>query len=534
MLRLSPITSLTHYPNNKQDPLRATGALPRVDVQLWRRLRDAGFTLEEAERLVMADLRQRLAEQAPELLATEELAEPVGERRIIASPKDPLPNARRFVEECFTRDGVRTLHHQQDAWLAWDGTCYREIEAATIRSEIYRWLEGAVWLDGDGRERPWQPTRAHVENILDAVKAVAHLQKEVHAPAWLGEPGPYPATELISCRNGLLHVPTRTLLPHDPRLFTTWALPFDYDPNAPAPAQWLTFLQQLWEDDQQSIDTLQEWFGYCLTADTSQQKALMIVGPPRSGKGTILRVLRHLVGPENVVAPTLSSFATNFGLAALIGKLVATISDARLSGRADQQVIVERLLSITGEDALTIDRKYRDAWTGQLPTRIVLVSNELPKLSDASGALANRFIVLRLTKSWLGKEDPGLTARLLTELPGILNWALDGLDRLRARGHFVQPASGAEAARELAELSSPIIAFLRERCTIGPGRMVSVDSLYDAWRQWCEENGRDHPGTKQAFGRDLAAALPHLRVSQRRLGGRLIRVYEGVGLRDDA
>src|SRR5690606_29241429 len=74
----------------------------------------------------------------------------------------------------------------------------------------------------------------------------------------------------------------------------------------------------------------------------------------------------------------------------------------------------------------------------------------------------------------------------------------------------------------------------RERCTIGPGRMVSVDSLYDAWRQWCEANGRDHPGTKQTFGRDLAAAVPHLRVSQRRIGGRVVRVYEGIGLRDDA
>lgn len=287
---------------------------PKLDLQLWRRLRDAGLSEDEANRLVMADLRQRLTEQAPEMLAPAPAQEPAGEPRIIASPRDPLPNARQFVEELFVRDGVRTLHHQQDVWLAWDGTCYRETEAATIRSKPYEWLEGAVWLDSDGQERPWQPARGHVENILDAVKAVAHLPKTVQAPAWLGEPGPYPADELIACKNGLLHIPTRALLAHDPRLFHTWALPFEFDPAAPAPTQWLDFLRQLWDDDE-AINTLQEAMGYTLTPDTTQHKAFLLAGPPRCGKSTIGRVWRQLVGPANVAGPTLSSLATNFGLA---------------------------------------------------------------------------------------------------------------------------------------------------------------------------------------------------------------------------
>lgn len=503
--------------------LELPGLEPKGDVSDWLQ---AGGSREELD---------RLADEAPEWTPpADDDEEPAGEppagARVLAPPGEPLSNARRFVEDHFTRDDIRTIHHQQDAWWVWDGTCYRETETATLRSMLYGWLEGAYWFDDEGRPRPWQPNRGHVENILDAVRAVAHLPKDVQAPAWLGEPGPHPAHELISCRNGLLHVPTRTLLPHDPRLFATWALPFDYDPNAPAPAQWLTFLQQLWEDDQEAIDTLQEWFGYTLTPDTSLQKALLIVGPPRAGKGNIARVQRHLVGPENVAGPTLSSFSQNFGLAPLVGKPFAIISDARLSGRADQQAVVERLLSITGEDSLTIDRKFREAWTGQLPTRIMILTNELPRLGDSSGALANRFIVLRLTKSFAGQEDPGLTARLLTELPGILNWALDGLDRLRERGYFVQPSSGADVARELVELSSPITAFLRECCVTGPGRMVTVDDLYSEWREWCQANGRDHPGTKWTFGRDLAAAVPHVTVSQRRMSGKVVRVYEGIGL----
>lgn len=91
----------------------------------------------------------------------------------------------------------------------------------------------------------------------------------------------------------------------------------------------------------------------------------MLVGPKRAGKGTVLRVLKGLLGDHNVAAPTLSSLTQNFGLAPLVGKPLAAISDARIGTRADSLVAVERLLSVSGEDPITVDRKYRDAWTGR-------------------------------------------------------------------------------------------------------------------------------------------------------------------------
>jgi putative DNA primase/helicase len=223
----------------------------------------------------------------------------------------------------------------------------------------------------------------------------------------------------MACTNGLLHLPTRDLLPHSPAFFTQNALDYDYDPAAPKPVSWLAFLNQMWPDDAESIAALRQIFGYCLTAYTSQQKAFLVVGPKRSGKGTIARVLARIVGADNTVAPTLAGLGTNFVLAPLIGRRVAIISDARLGGRADQAVIAERLLSITGEDAITIDRKYREAWTGKMGVRFLILTNELPRLADASGALASRFIVLVLTESFYGREDSGLTNKLLAELPGI-------------------------------------------------------------------------------------------------------------------
>jgi putative DNA primase/helicase len=153
------------------------------------------------------------------------------------------------------------------------------------------------------------------------------------------------------------------------------------------------------------------------------------VGPKRAGKDTVARILTHRVGAENVADPTLAGLASPFGLAPLIDKPLAIVSDARLSHRLDTSIIVERLLTISGEGRLTIDRKFIESWTGKLPTRFLLISNELPQLNDVSGALASRLILLRLTRSWYGKEDLGLLDRLLPELPGILLWAIEGWHR---------------------------------------------------------------------------------------------------------
>jgi putative DNA primase/helicase len=180
-------------------------------------------------------------------------------------------------------------------------------------------------------------------------------------------------------------MPTRELYPATPDFWSYNALDFDFQPDAAEPEEWLSFLQQLWSDDQRnldikSIDTLQELFGYCLTADTSQQKIFLFVGPKRSGKGTIGRVLTRLLGQANVASPTLQSLCGNFGLQPLIGKSAALIGDARIGQRHDQAAIAERLLSISGEDAITIDRKNLLAWTGRLGVRFVILTNELPRL----------------------------------------------------------------------------------------------------------------------------------------------------------
>jgi putative DNA primase/helicase len=369
------------------------------------------------------------------------------EEKVPAISLDPVPAARRFINDT-------AMHRERGAKICrlryWRGEFwlwhlaqgrYVRISNDAVRANVTYNLDRYAKFITSGIK----------SNIVDHVRALTIIDDSTEMPSWIERPESHlPADELLATKSGLIHLPTFLdggadyVLQHTPRFFSENALDYAFDASAPAPAAWLTFLSQLWPNDAESIATLQEWMGLFLTSDTRHQKILVMVGPRRSGKGTIARVVRGLVGPDNVAGPTLAGLGTNFGLWPLIGKTVAVISDARLSGRTDAAIVTERLLSISGEDAQTIDRKCLKAVTTKLAVRFVILTNELMRLGDSSGALVGRMIVLRLTESFYGREDQKLTDKLLVERPGILLWALEGLRRLRVRGHFVQPATGRE------------------------------------------------------------------------------------------
>jgi putative DNA primase/helicase len=458
------------------------------------------------------------------------------EEEIFPAPSDPLAVARHLVEVdgLHDPDGVLLVRWWRGSFHLWAGAHWPEVTDPAIRARLYHVLEHARYWKPDKDGKPelvaWSPTRRKIGDVLEALQAVSHLDERTDPPAWIEGTDAGPA---LAVANGLLDLAGRQLTAHNPRLFNLFSLPYPFELNANEPSRWLQFLASLWPDDPDAVSLLQEWFGYVLSGDTRHHKIVLLVGPPRSGKGTIARVLTALVGKENTAGPTLASLGTNFGLAPLIGRPLAVISDARLGG-PNTFTVVERLLSISGEDALSIDRKYREPWTGQLPTRFTVISNELPDLGDASGAIATRFLVLTLTRSWLGREDPELTSALLAELPGILSWALQGLDRLRSQGRFTEPASSRDAVMALADLASPVAAFVREACIRGPDREMPVRELYQAWRVWSKDHGRDRPPPEHVFGRDLRAAIPGLKVVRPNPGddGPRPRHYRGIALTD--
>ena len=451
--------------------------------------------------------------------------------RLILATDRTLPTAEAFVRQFYRHPEGRTLHNYAGLNMAWCNNRYVEVEDNAMRHQLLPWLHTAVRMVYDHESETWVatdfPANPHtVRAALESTQAYTHLSAATTSPCWLaGDGAELDPRDFVPCRSSLLHLPTLTHRACTPRFFTVNALDYDPDFDAPRPVNWHHFLQQLFSDDVQSVELLQDWFGYCLTGDTSQHKMLLIVGPPRSGKGTIARVLTQLVGSGNVGGPTTSSLAGPFGLQPLIGKSLAIVSDARFSGDSIQTV-VERLLCISGEDTLTIDRKHLGSVTMKLPTRLVFLTNELPRMNDASGALASRFMMLRLIRSFYGYEDREITRKQLAELPGIINCAIDGWLRLRERGAFVQPESVEDAIRETKDLASPVGAFVREQCVVGAGRRIRVDDLYEAWKTWCVQDGRSGATTRQRFGKDLMAVVPGLRCRRNEEG----RFYEGIDL----
>ncbi len=489
---------------------------------------------------------------------------------IIPPPTNPMAVARVLLP-AWQYQRMPALYHWKGSWMRWVGPHWEEVDEAQMRSTLYRAVERATYVEttarGEDRAYEWAPSRRKIADLLEAVEAITHLKSTVEEPSFLpmsrGEQGPeqgvsrveadakpqvggveqgeqgesgknsYARMEgtLVSCANGLLDIVTRELHPHTPIFFNRVSVPFAYDPTAPEPKKWLDFLHRLFPDDPEAIEVLQEYFGYVLSGRTDLHKMLLIVGPMRSGKGTLARILTAMVGEDNTAAPTLAGLAESFGMADLIGKTLAVVGDARFT-KATNTTVVERLLSISAADPLEVNRKYQKPWKGKIPARLVILSNDLPSFTDASGAIASRMLILTLTKSWLGKEQLDLTDQLMEELPGILNWSLDGLEKLTARGRITEPSSSEEARDIVTRSVSPIKAFLADLCEVGPDLHVSKDKLFNAWTNWCLNQNQKEVGDKAAFSKELFAAEPTI-ASRRPRGtdGKQYPVYVGIGLR---
>ena len=416
-----------------------------------------------------------------------------------------------------------------------------------------RWHNGRMLLWSDGRyvaqgkqadsafvtnamaERYTFIGQNHASNVVNHMRALTILPADTKQPSWLGS-NPWRVADCFATRDSIIHLPSFVDGNHNyridatPAYFSTVATGYSWRDDNPGCPAWLEFLSQLWPHDEQSIETLQMWLGYCLTADVSQHKALFMIGPKRSGKGTICSVAEHLIGEGNTSSPTVGALAKDFGLESSLGKSLAIVGDARLSKRADQATIVETILSVTANDKIDVNQKGIKAESTRMPIKLMLCSNELPRLADASGVIASRLLVLRMTKSFFDVEDTQLFAKLRGELPGILQWAITGWAKLQKRGRFTQPDSGHAMQKQIAELASPVASFVGLHCKLAPRAKVETQALFANWRAYCDRTGHQ-PGSDATFGRDLMAAYPAIARRQKRADGRRAYFYLGMALR---
>jgi P4 family phage/plasmid primase-like protien len=387
---------------------------------------------------------------------------------------------RELARSIIAKRPAPLIFHQEE-WAGYERGRYHTIEDTVVRSEIYTAAEAAGLEVGSKA----------VSSIADGLKTLVHLPKHRFTPTcWInGATGPDPR-QLLNCANGVLDPVTRQLMPHTPNLLTFNRLPYAYDPAATC-ARFERFLVEVWPTEEDARLVLQEFIGYLLTGDTSHEKILCLIGAKRSGKGTINHTIRAVVGEENVTSPKLQSFGETFGRQSLIGKRVAILADVRIGPRTDVSSAASTLLEISGRDPQTIARKFLGAWEGHLETRLVLMSNLPLSITDGGGVLPSRYLTLGMRQTFAGREDPNLKATLTAEAPGILNWSLAGLERLRSNGKFTTLESSKDLQRQTENLASGLGMFIDECLEFGPSdtHFIIKDDLYGAYLAWFSRQG---------------------------------------------
>lgn len=329
--------------------------------------------------------------------------------------------------------------------------------------------------------------------------------------------------------------------PYSPSLFVLNPLPIEFDPAAPEPVEFLRFAREMFGGDEEQVRALIEWLGLICTTDVSFHSLMFLLGSPGSGKGTFIRLVQRMLGTENYAALSARALGGDFGLAQLPGKRVAVVSDNRESWtEAGLATSLERLLNLSGDDAVPVNRKFRDEYTARLHARVLIASNSIPRVRDGSLAIFRRALLLKTAAPPPDRvPDRELDAKLAREIPAIFNLALAGLGRLRERGRFEQPSAGQAVLDEFRTLAWPELAFFRDHVRpAAEGEHVFVDDLYERYEGWAHGSGHNVK-SKIGFGRELRSyvedvlRLRHKRDNRpRKIAGRdrQMKAYTSIAL----
>jgi P4 family phage/plasmid primase-like protien len=436
--------------------------------------------------------------------------------KLLLPNDDPLTLASALLKEHYTFNRKPLLRRWADSWYLYDKEAGKYVveKSPHIMQQFYEWSEDKQYEvpGAKGVEIERVVATTALWGNVEAAAGTRVLLKSDVMPFWISGGDGMEPKDLVVFNNGILDVPAfmdnhaNYLQPTTPDFFNTTALPLPFNPAAECPT-WLSFLASSLDDDTAKIDLLQEWFGYCLTPDTSQQKLMYLRGESGSGKGTILRVLQSVVGRAQHASSSLSQLAEPFGLQPLIGKLICVIGDARVGRSGDAMRGLEVLLGLTGGDAMQVNRKFKDQLEGTyLTARITIASNDFIDVPDTSGAMRRRLNVIQFARK-PAVPDTTLSEKLNQELEGIAVWALAGLRRLRQQG-FTEPESSRAAMAEWERDTNPLVAWLQDCTRPGVNMVSGKDELYDCWSAWAKDTQRSN-WSRTMFLRRMFSNAPY-------------------------
>jgi P4 family phage/plasmid primase-like protien len=336
----------------------------------------------------------------------------------------------------------------------------------------------------------------------------------------------------IVFQNGVLDVRTREFRPATAEDCVRAALPFDYHEDQlqrHPPKHWSDFVLAQWGEDAECFNLLHQILGYLLSGRMDLEKMFVFLGPPRCGKGTIIKLLQAIMG-DTVGTFKIAALDQTFGMSNMLGKSVLVDPDVRKSKSAfkDTGAIAERLLSITSGDKQAVRLMRQAPIDVVLPGRILVATNPPFEMRDDGGALASRVVVLPFNTSHLGSEDPGLLDRLKAEIPSIVALAMSGLTQLDKQGRFTEPARAADVREDIRQSQDPMIEWFEdhyEAKAMPPGEELLVADVYQHACNWRMGEGL-RPFSKRALGGFLSKH--NIRSKVERRDGKPQRLYFGL------
>lgn len=263
---------------------------------------------------------------------------------------------------------------------------------------------------------------------------------------------------------------------------------FKFEATAKCP-KFMDFIHSIYPGHPELVKLQQHKFGYLLTSGNNFQKIFMQKGERRSGKGTLDRVASRLV-PRGYFEPTtFEKLSGRFGQTVFRKAKIINIPDFKkgtLTGKS-RNMVEEVIISATGGDMIAIEEKHARQ-EGIRPTGVLNISsNEIIDITNID-AFFSRMIVIPHMVSFEGKEDFGLEATLMNELPGILNWAIEGLYELGKQGRFIEPDISLVAKNEMIEVNSPMSSFVRQYYivdkTVSPASCSTKEAFRSSYRAW--------------------------------------------------
>jgi len=336
----------------------------------------------------------------------------------------------------------------------------------------------------------------------------------------------------LNFTNGILDLEKMEMEEHTPDLPFTSQIPYSYQAKPEKPEKWLDFLNEVLPNPEQQIPKLQEWFGYGLKHwDTDFEKSALLLGSTNSGKGVILSIYKAMLGEDNVSQMSLKEICdTAFGNQQLLGKMANINNDLNHHQITNTGTAKN---AISGED-VTINQKEKTKFVAEPNAKHFYSANYPPRDKIDDDAYYGRWLTFRVPKT-IPREDRDrkLRDKLRQEIPGILQWSIEGLKRLENQNGFTAERTPEETKDLWRKYGDPVARFYHHALQYEQGNHLKKSIAYDLLEEYCEAIGEE-PQSMSKLTRYITNQKPAFTDGQAWIDGKNERVYENVKLTEGA